>query len=153
MAIESVAPQPDLLNFRVSCSWCGRHLKGDPASPLVSHTICPPCEAEYRAANGLPAKPCSTQAEEGRRSPALAGTRSLAGLRGAAEGGGLPGELVTDRRRESGEPEAGVVRKPSAHPSVAGSPAPSPARALAGTARPEPFGAGGRPVVLLGGVA
>ena len=29
--------------MKTICAWCGKHLKGDPADPLVSHGICPEC--------------------------------------------------------------------------------------------------------------
>ena len=150
MASDSV----DLLDFRVTCAWCGKHIKGDRKAATVSHSICDLCDAEYRKAYGLPPrKPCSTLAEEGRRSPALAGTRSLAGQRGATEGrDALLGESATDRRRESGA-EAGMVKKLPAHLSVVGSPAPSPARGSASAARASGLLGCGAPLVDLGGVA
>jgi hypothetical protein len=35
--------------LRVACSWCGKHMSGDPAAPLVSHGICPACLAKAMA--------------------------------------------------------------------------------------------------------
>jgi hypothetical protein len=53
-SVASGGPESSRVRFRLVCSWCGEVLDaGDPGAPRTD-TICLPCDAKFRAAEGLP---------------------------------------------------------------------------------------------------
>ena len=69
MASPSLSLEPQILNFAVVCMVCKAHLRGDPASPLISHGLGPCCEDSYRAACGLPPRRLASAVDGGPSRP------------------------------------------------------------------------------------